>query len=131
MNNNETFEEQVMRVLNEMIESGEAKKKIVNGEEYFALTTDKTGKPCVKMVKKCNQKCTKKSRTAAAHKAWETRRKAKSVEVKFKPIKTTMKAAQVNVDIAKLKRSCAGQRAAITRKLNMAKKALQTSKHAK
>jgi glutaredoxin 2 len=120
-NTNETLEAQIMRVHNEMLDSGEVKKKIIDGEECYALTME-GGKPVAKMVKKDK----KKSRTAAAHKAWATRRKA--TEVKFKPIKTTTKAAQVNVDIDKLKRACAGQRAAITRKLNIAKKALHTNK---
>ena len=116
-NNNEALETQVMRVLNDMVNAGEAKKKIVNGEEYFTLTTTKPAK-----------KYNKDVRTAAAHKAWVTRRKTKTTEVKFKPAKTTTKAAAVNLDILKLKRQCAGQRAAITRKLNLAKKSLHTTK---
>ena len=66
---NETFENQVIRVLNEMVLSGELEAKIKNGETFYrkAEQSKKANKPKVKTVKF-------KQRSIAAKKAWTTRR---------------------------------------------------------
>lgn len=74
MKKNETHQEQVMRVISEMVASGEMLTKLsASGELLYTLAETPTA---TKQIKKC--------RSAAAKKAWKTRR----LKMKLKPAKT-------------------------------------------
>lgn len=61
MKKEETFEEQVMRVLNTMVKEGEVYKISVNGEEMFALADPTQEKPEVKHKPKVKSYTAKKA----------------------------------------------------------------------
>jgi seryl-tRNA(Sec) selenium transferase len=66
---NETFENQVARVLNEMVASGEIEAKVRNGETFYRKA------PKTKQVVQVKLKTSKfEKRSIAAKKAWATRR---------------------------------------------------------
>ena len=44
----ETFEEQVIRILEEMVSSGELQKKAIEGEDHYTLTASKPSTPAAK-----------------------------------------------------------------------------------
>lgn len=103
MKTNETFKQQVNRVLNEMVKSGEVvTKKNSAGVTLYGLPSKKTTKTKFKVSKKIAKK-----RRMAALKAWETRRKMAAV--KLKTTKVT-KCSKWEV------RSAAAKKAWVTRK---------------
>ena len=122
ININETHEQQVMRVVREMVASGELETKIINGEEKFGLSAA------------CNDK--QAGRSLAAKKAWATRKRSAGVKnndaciktssVKFKPrnceakVKTTC-AAVNNGSTKKVDRVAAAHKAVATRRSNALK----------
>jgi len=101
---NETFENQVARVLNEMVASGEIEAKIENGQTYYR----KASKPKQTMHVKLKVNKFKK-RSAAAKKAWVTRR-----------AKTTKAVGSVNITIT-TQASERAKKAWVTRRLKAVK----------
>lgn len=152
INLNETHEQQVMRVVREMVATGEMEMTITDGEERFTLPAA------------CNAQQQAK-RSLAAKKAWATRKRAagvnsckssiKTSSVKFKPLNCATKVKTSGIttcttntkkvdrvaaahkavatrrsNALKAKRVAAAHKAVATRRLN-AKNALLCSKSAK
>ena len=61
----ETFEEQVMRVLNQMVKEGEVYKISVNGEEMYALADPVPAEPMVKCKPRVKAYTAKKANLGA------------------------------------------------------------------
>jgi hypothetical protein len=116
INLNETHEEQVMRVLREMVSIGEVNTTNVNGVEYFSLTPEVTA-------------AEKARRSAVAKKAWATRKRTMQAKTGKTSQKTIAVKHKENKDMTalKLKRIAAAHKAVATRRLNMKNKTTKTT----
>lgn len=111
INLNETHEEQVMRVLREMVSIGEVNTANVNGVEYFSLAPEAAATE-------------KARRSAIAKKAWATRKRTTQAKTGKTCQKTTTVKHKENKDMTalKLKRIAAAHKAVATRRRNQALK---------
>ena len=90
MNKNETHEQQVMRILNQMVASGEVvTKKSPSGELLYTLAPKAKCKPA-------KSKEFKAKRSKAALKAWETRRKQAAAKCKPAKAETATKKSSLS-----------------------------------
>ena len=103
INLNETHEEQVMRVLREMINAGEVHTKNIGGVEYFGLTPEAAADEKIR-------------RSAIAKKAWATRKRSMQAKTGKTNHKTTaVKHKETkNMTTLKAKRVAAAQKAVAT-----------------